>query len=247
MRIDIALPRKRRHRRSPSRRVRALDTRRDLTPREAPDLDALARHLRRYHRTTLLVKSRAITPRRRVLDLAPRVLVLRRVIDIAIARRHTPREPRLLDPAARIRMQRHTVVRPIIDPLQDINLPVRGPRPGAEHPECGPHAADAAWHVRDVGDEEALVVGFLAGDADGGAARGGLGGAVDADVDGVGGLRGGADEFEGGGGGLRVVFYEAGGWVGVGEEIEGGEEVAGGIGVEETVGARPACEEEEGS
>lgn len=142
-------------------------------------------------------------------------------------------------------MQRHAIVARIVDTLQDINLPIRRPRAAAEHPERRPDAADAPRHVRDVGDEEAFVVGFLAGDADGGAAGGGFGGAVDADVDGVGGLGGGADEFEGGGGGLRVVFYEAGGWVGVGEEVEGGEEVAGGVGVEEGVGARPACEEEE--
>lgn len=142
-------------------------------------------------------------------------------------------------------MQRHAIIARIVDALQDIDLPIRRPRPAAEHPERRPDTADPPRHVCDVGDEEAFVVGFLAGDADGGAAGGGFGGAVDADVDGVGGLGGGADEFEGGGGGLGVVFYEAGGWVGVGEEVEGGEEVAGGVGVEEGVGARPACEEEE--
>lgn len=243
--IHVTLPSKRRHGRAPRARVRALDIRRDLTPRERPDLNSLARHLRRYHRATLRIERRAVAPRRRVLDLASSVLALRGITDIAITRRQASREARLLNAASGVGMQRHAVVACIVDPLQDIDLPIGRPRPASEHPEGGPHATDAARHVCDVGDEEAFVVGFLAGDADGGAAGGGLGGAVDADVDGVGGLRGGADELERGGAGLRVVFDEARGGVGVGEEVEGGEEVAGGVGVEEGVGARPACEEEE--
>lgn len=246
MLFDVALPSKRRHGRPPRARVRALHPRRDLAPRERPDLDPLARHLRRHHRAPLRIERRAVAPRRRVLDLASGVLVLRGVTDIAITGGQASGEARLLDAAPGVGMQRHAVVARIVDPLQDIDLPVRGPRPAAEHPERGPDAADAARHVRDVGDEEAFVVGFLAGDADGGAAGGGLGGAVDADVDGVGGLGRGADELERGGAGLRVEFDEARGGVGVGEEVEGGEEVAGGVGVEEGVGARPACEEEEG-
>lgn len=246
MRIDITLPRKRRHRHPPRTRVWALNICRDLAPRERPDLNPLARHLRRDHRTALLIERRAVARSRRVLDLTSSVLALRGVTDIAVTRRQRPRKPGLLNTASGVGVQRHAIIARIVDSLQDINLPIRRPRPAPQHPERRPDATDAAGHVRDVSDEEAFVVGFLAGDADGGAAGGGFGGAVDADVDGVGGLGGGADEFEGGGGGLGLVFYEAGGGVGVGEEVEGGEEVAGGVGVEEGVGARPACEKEEG-
>lgn len=90
MRIDITLPRKRRYRHPPRTRVRALNTRRDLAPRKRPDLNPLARHLGRYHRTALLIESRAVARSGRVLDLASRVLALRGVTDIAIARRERP-------------------------------------------------------------------------------------------------------------------------------------------------------------
>lgn len=90
MRIDITLPRKRRHRHPPRTRVRALNIRRDLAPRKRPDLNPLARHLRRYHRTTLLIESRAIARSRRVLDLASGVLALRGVTDIAVTCRQRP-------------------------------------------------------------------------------------------------------------------------------------------------------------
>lgn len=90
MRINITLPRKRRHRHPPRTRVRRLNIRRDLAPRKRPDLNPLARHLRRYHRTTLLIENRAIARSRRVLDLAPCVLALRGVTDIAITCRQRP-------------------------------------------------------------------------------------------------------------------------------------------------------------
>lgn len=141
-------------------------------------------------------------------------------------------------------MQRHGVVLDVVDALQDIDLPVHRPCPTAQHPECRPDTADGARHVCDIRDEETLVVGFLGGDAHrGAAARGVLGGAVDADVEAVGGWRGGADQLLGDGILLGDVLDEAGGRVLAGEEVEGREEVAGVVGVEEGVCARPACEE----
>jgi len=59
---------------------------------------------------------------------------------------------------------------------------VRPIRP--KEPEGGPDTTDTARHVGDVGDKEAMRVGFVGGDTDGSAARGGIDGArVDAHVD----------------------------------------------------------------
>ena len=196
MPIDIAFPRKGRNGRTPGTRIRlpAADISRNIPPRERPDLDPLARHLRDHDRTTLRIERRAIALRPRVLDLAPRVLALRGVADVAVCRLQRAGEARLLDPAACVGVQRHAVVGRVIDALEDVDLAVLRPGAGAKHPEGGPDAADAAGHVCDVGDDEAFVVGFFAGEPDGGAAVGrGFGRRVDADVDGVGGLGGGAD------------------------------------------------------
>ena len=196
MLIDIAIPRKGRNRSTPSTRIRlpAANIRRDTPPRKRPDLDPLARHLRRHDRTPPRIERRAITLRARVLDLASRILALRGVTDVAVGRLQRAREARRLDPAARVGVQRHAVVGRVVDALEDVDLAVLRPGAGAEHPEGGPDAADAAGHVRDVGDDEAFVVGFSAGEPDGGAAVGRrFDCGIDADVDGVGGLGGCAD------------------------------------------------------
>ena len=188
MLIDIAFPRERRNGHAPAIRVRttAADIGRDVPPRKRPDLNPLACHLRRHNRAPLRIERRAIALRPRILDLTPGVLALRGVTDVAVCRLQRAREARLLDAAARVGVQRHAVVGRVVDALEDVDLAVLRPRAGAEHPEGGPDAADTAGHVCDVGDDEAFVVGFFAGESDGGAAvKGGFGRRVDANVDGV--------------------------------------------------------------
>ena len=49
-----------------------------------------------------------------------------------------------------------------VDAFYDVDLALDGPRLAAQSPEGGPGAADAAGHVFDVEDEEAVVVVFFA-------------------------------------------------------------------------------------
>lgn len=82
----------------------------------------------------------------------------------------------------------------------------------------------------DVCDKEAVRVGFVAGEANGGAAGGGVHrGVVDAQIDLAVVC---VDEASRASGRLRLVGDIAGGRVSAGEEGEAGEEVGGGVAVD---------------
>lgn len=136
-----------------------------------------------------------------------------------------------VDGAAGAGVQGHGVCGLLVGALEDVDLARVGPV-GAEHPEGGPGAAGRGGHVRDVGDEEAVRVGGLGGEAHRGPALGGDVGVVDVHEDlGV----GGGGEAAGGGVVGGEVGDEAVGGVWVGEVVEGGEEVGGVVVVDQGV------------
>ena len=143
-------------------------------------------------------------------------------------------------------MEGHGIVVLLIDTLDDVDFAVFRPI-GADEPEGWPHAADAAWHVGDVGDEETFVPGLFRLDAEGRTAGLGVGDdvcVVDAEEDG-GGVAGVGHHGEFGGGRVEagLEFDVAVCGVGVGEEVELGEEVGGWHVVCEGVGVGGGGEE----
>ena len=109
-------------------------------------------------------------------------------------------------------MQGHGVGLGAVDAFDDVDL-AHGRPVGPHEPEGGPDAADAAGHVRNVGQEEALVVGLFARDADALAAGVGRGVVVDAHVSGVAVVADGTNHFVFHGGGVVDVLHEAGGGI----------------------------------
>ena len=155
---------------------------------------------------------------------APGVLFLSRSVAVAI-RCVGSREGTLVpDGAAGVGVQGHLIRLLRVDALDDVDLArLRPGGSGAEQPEGGPGAAGDG-HVCDVGDEEALVEGFVGADADAAAAAGALVLVVDAEVAGVAEVGNAADEAGALGGVVAGVGDEAVGGVGVGEGGEVAEE-----------------------
>ena len=145
-------------------------------------------------------------------------------------------------------MEGHGVSLGAVDSFDDVDF-ARSRPIGADEPKGGPDAADAAGHVGDVGEEEATVEGFFAGDADALAARVGGGIVVDAHVSGVAVVAHGADHLFLHSGGVVDVFDEAGRGVGFGKGGEGVEEVGAFVGVGEDIAcyahAEEGCESQE--
>jgi hypothetical protein len=233
-RVDVTpAPAIKRHDRQPPvtrHRLPGLDVRRDGVAREEPHVDPTALPLHHIHAATAGIEARAIARRIAITSTAARIAAV-----LAAVPAHgdgARQRPGVVDHAPGARVHRDRVRGLRVHALQDVDLAAVRPV-GAVGPERGPHAADAAGHVRDVGDEEAMRVCFVAGDADGGAAAGWVGRTgIDAHVDLVvgrahhaGGLRGA----------LRDVRDVAVGGVAAVEEAEEVEEVAGVVGVAERV------------
>ena len=120
-----------------------------------------------------------------------------------------------VDSAARSGVKCDLVSTGEVDAFQDVDLAVVRPVTAYE-PECGPDATDGPGHMGDVGDEETMRIGFVAGDANGVAAGGcGVqGGVINAHVDLV---VVGVDKALALGCALGLVVDPATGWVSVGE------------------------------
>ena len=166
MRIDITVASIARHGGAPRtriwRRSRVLQVSRDGTAGPEPDGDCLRRDLGRDNATSLRVEGGAEALGRWVADPTTHVLALGRVVDVAVWGIEMACEARGLDAASRVRVQRHAIVRLIVHAFDDVDLAVDGPcGAAAEQPEGGPDATTRG-HVREVDDEEALVIGLLA-------------------------------------------------------------------------------------
>ena len=130
----------------------------------------------------------------------------------------------VLDGAAGGGVEGHGVCGGAVDAFDDVDF-AHGWPVGPHEPEGGPDAADAAGHVGDIGQEEALVVGFLAGDADALAAGVGGGVVVDAHVCGVAVVADGAYHLVLHCGCVVDVLHESSGGIGFREGGEGVKEV----------------------
>ncbi len=140
----------------------------------------------------------------------------------------------VFDGAAGGGVEGHGVGGGAVDAFDYVDFAHCGPV-GSDEPESGPDAADAAGHVGDVGEEEAFVVGFFAGDADALAAGVGCGVVVDAHVGGVAVVADGSDHFVLHCGGVVDILHEAGRGVGLGEGRKGVEEVVALVGIGEDI------------
>lgn len=256
MRVDVARAAEAGHRHAPRARVRVRrrggrDVGGHVGAGEMEDLDVGARPDGGVDAAADGVHARAEggTAGHGVADAAAHVFALPLGVDVAVGGLEIAAEAGVLDGAVRGGVEGHFVVGLIVGALEDVNLAALGPGAGVgEQPGGGPGAADARGGVFEVEDEEAVVVGFLGGDTDAGAAAGGVcGGVVDAHVDG--GLGGGGvdgDEAVFGGVGEVFVLDEAVGGVGLVVEEEGLEPVGCGVGVGEGV-VSVGCGEDRGA
>lgn len=212
MLVDIAAaPAKPRGRSAPLAWVgcaAVLNIGRDAAARPEPDADGLGRPFGGVDATVPGVEGGAKSVGTMARDGAPRVLRLPWRIAVAIRGAGRTGEARFGDRTARAGVEGHLVGRLCVDAFDDVDFAVRGPV-GPDEPEGRPGATDAAGHVCDVGDEEAVVEGFLGSDADARPAGGGLGGGVNGHVGCIVGAAGGSYQFTGGGCLVIDVFDEA--------------------------------------
>lgn len=153
----------------------------------------------------------------------------------------------VVDGAAGGGVEGHGIGGGAVDAFDDVDFAGLGPI-GADEPKGGPDAADAAGHVSDVGEEEAMVVCLVAGDTDALAARVGRGGGViDAHVGGVTIVTDGADHLVLHGGGVVDILHEPGRGVRFGEGGEGIEEVVVFVVVGEDIAGYAHADEDCGS
>lgn len=117
-------------------------------------------------------------------DAAAGVDLLAGGVGVAICRVDGARHARLLDGAAARGVEGHRIGLGAVDAFDDVDFAIRGPV-GSHEPEGGPDATDTTWHMRDICQEQPLIVGFFTGDTDALAAGVGGGVVVDAHVSGV--------------------------------------------------------------
>lgn len=190
MRVDVAGGAAEfRDRHAPFARVRVWggDIGGDVGAREMEDLYVGARPYRGVDAAADLVHSLAEgeTLGHGVADAAAHVLALACGVDVAVGGFEIAAEARVLDGAVGGGVEGHFVVGLIVGAFEDVDFAALGPGAGVrEEPGGGPSTADARWGVFDVEDEEAVVEGFLGGDADAVTAGGVFGGVVNTHVDG---------------------------------------------------------------
>ena len=62
-------------------------------------------------------------------------------------------------------MESHCIRRCTIDAFDDVDFTHRWPV-GSYEPESGPNATDTTWHMCNIGQKQALVVGLFTRDTD---------------------------------------------------------------------------------
>ena len=142
----------------------SYDVRGDGAAREEPDTDSRGVPFRSVDASARCVEARSIAGGILASDSAACVLGLVGSVAIAVGGVGDTREAGFLDRAPRACVQRHLIRSLCVYAFNDVNLAICRPV-GADEPEGGPDAAEAAGHVRDVGDKEAVVEGFLGGEA----------------------------------------------------------------------------------
>lgn len=167
MAVDVAPAGVAGERRAPRARVGAAGrhVRGDGAAREEPDGDGGAGPFGGVDAAADGVEAGAEVGGRGGEDGAAGVLGLRGRVGVAVGRVGRAGHAGLLDRAVARGVQGHGVGGGGVDAFDDVDFAHRGPV-GADEPEGGPDATDAAGHVGDVGQEQAFVEGFLGGDAD---------------------------------------------------------------------------------
>ena len=139
-------------------------------------------------------------------------------------------------------MEGHGVGLSAIDAFDDVDFAIRGPI-GSDEPEGGPDATDTARHMRDICQEQALVVGFFTGDTDTLAAGFGGGVVVDTHVSGVAVVADGTYHLVLHCGCVVEILHEAGGRIWFRERREGVEEIVAFVGIGEDIAGYAHAEE----
>ena len=200
------------------------DISRDILTRKKPNGDSISSPLGSIHATTNIIEAFPEVSRIVAQDAAARVFRLVARIGVAVRGIRGARHAGVQNGAAFRGMESHGIRLGAIDAFDDVDFAHSRPI-GTDEPESGPNATDTAGHVGDVSEEQALVEGFLAGDADALAAGIGGGVVVDAHVSCVTVVADGAYHFVLHRGCVVDILDEAGGRICFRERREGVEEI----------------------
>ena len=135
----------------------------DVGAREGPDADPLRCPLGGIDATVGGIEARAVRVCIRGHNRATGVRFIRPAVGGVDLARECARGV-ALDGTAGRGVQRHLILLLHVDALDDVDLPISGPRASTQEPERRPGSAGGGGHVQEVENEETLVEGFLGGD-----------------------------------------------------------------------------------